>query len=437
MKNKATKGRSFKLLSMVAGQIKNEAVARAKNFVSQQNLDLSATRVKQMKDLVATLAEAKGAAMKFGQILALEAKDILPDEAVAILETLQGEAVPRPYSEIEAILQKEWGEKFSLVEVDPTPLACASIGQVHRGVYQGKQMAIKVQYPGIDATIDSDLALFSKIIAGIKVIFRKGDIDYNSFLTEMKTMFLQETDYLSEAQFTERYQQNFSSDSTLVVPSIFPELSSKHVLVTSFENGLTLNRALREIPFTPQERLFYAQKFLELYTREFCEFGFVQTDPNLGNFLIDHETRRLVTLDFGAMKEFDLPFRQQYSGLIFAALAEDKEQVLQKAQSMGLIDSRESAEAKEALFQLISTSMNPFKYSSYDFSDKSYREAMRILSKNLIQELKYSPPPQKLIFLHRKLGGIFQIIKRFDVQMDLRPYLAPFKALKDSSSLVI
>ena len=197
----------------------------------------------------------------------------------------------------------------------------------------------------------------------------------------------------------------------------------------SFESGLTLPNWMRQEPVDLEKRKYFGQLILDIYTREFCEWGLVQTDPNLGNFLLRPEANELVLLDFGATKAYDFNFRKKYSQLVVSILNHNEKEMLQIAEEMSLIDARESSEAKRVFRDLMFESMHPITLTEYDFRDQAYVENMRRHSKALVMALKYSPPPKTLIFLHRKLGGIFQMLRILKVSLDLRGYTTRFEIL--------
>ena len=215
----------------------------------------------------------------------------------------------------------------------------------------------------------------------------------------------------------------------MVVPVVHRDFSTDQVLTMDFESGIKLIDWLKTSTATPEMRKFYGEIILGLYSREICDWGLVQTDPNLGNFLFRPSERKLVLLDFGATKRYELKFRKLYSQLIMATLAKKKTRVLELGEEMGLIDPRESEEAKEVFKDLLFESMRPITLPEYDFGETEYPENMRKLAQSLVRVLKYSPPPRELIFLHRKLSGVFNILRALKVRLPLGQYTERFEAL--------
>ncbi|MBC7385866.1 MAG: AarF/ABC1/UbiB kinase family protein [Cryobacterium sp.] len=423
---KSVLGRTLSIASMTGGMLKQEA----KRLIG--NVQPHLVRLEQARILVEELGRLKGAAMKLGQILALEARDFLPPEVVAILEKLQNQSTFMDADEVRKILGRELGPLFGtdsakLKALSEKPIAAASIGQVHRAEFEGAPVAVKIQYPGIQDTIDSDLKIFRSLVERLTPLLVGHKTDYSGLFEEMREVFINETSYLFEAEMTEKVRGLVHDLPNVRVPRVYTEVSTDFVLVTSFESGMTLSEALRSGRLTPELRIHYADLFLRVYMMELCEWGLVQTDPNLGNFLLDLESRELVLLDFGAVRTYSPEFRNQYSRLIIAAVERRKADCLAMAAALGVLDSRESESTKDTFYHLIDESIEPFRAESFDFSKSHYAEKLRDKGAEFIKSVRFTPPPKDLVFLHRKLGGIFQILRRLEVSLDLRPYLQPHR----------
>lgn len=421
----STTSRAARLM-MMAGQLATQEVTRRVRRAFDEKADQVA-RIQQAVTLVKDLGKLKGAAMKAGQILALEARDYLPDEVVQVLEQLQASAPPMPMETVKEILQRELGGNFEqLKSISQKPVAAASIGQVHRAEVAGQPVAIKIQYPNIRDTIESDIRMLNKVLNGAGLLLRK-ETDFSALLHELSETFLLESDYLKEAENAIAYRKFATPFPQYVIPRILENLSTSYVLTMEYADGKTLPDWMRSDNPSVEERMQIGKWILELYTREFCEWGLVQTDPNLGNFLVhDH---KLVLLDFGATKSYDLSFRKKYARLVMAIYHKDREALRDVSHEMQLIDPREGEEAHDIFRRLVEASMSPLTVESFDFKNKDYIQNVRVLTRELMKILKYSPPPKDLIFLHRKLGGIFQMLKVLEVTLDLREYISRFDQL--------
>ncbi len=424
--------RTARMIMMLGSLATKEISRKIQNTFDLESDPLS--RLKQAQVLVKELGHLKGAAMKLGQMLALEARDYLPDEVCQVLEQLQSNASYMDYKTVDQIIDRELGEKrkdFSYLS--ETPLAAASIGQVHRATLNGEDVVLKIQYPGINESIHSDIKVLGKVLKAVAGLMKK-QVELDAILDEFADIFSQESDYLQEAVFLERYRKCASGLPNIIVPRAFNNYSTAKVLCMTYETGLTLPNWMRSDPSDLDKRKYYGQLILDIYTREFCDWGLVQTDPNLGNFLIRPEQSEMVLLDFGATKAYDFTFRKQYSELVVSVLSRNEKELMRIAEEMSLIDPRESEEAKKIFRELMFESMHPITLPEYDFRDQTYVENMRKHSKALVVALKYSPPPKTLIFLHRKLGGIFQMLRILKVSLDLRGYTTRFEALAKTTN---
>lgn len=398
---------------------------KGKIFSGENELDLSKEaiirRVNQAKELTQTLNELKGSALKVGQILALEAKDYFPQEVIDILSELQNKVTPLDHELMDSILRKELQENYKLLKIDNTPIAAASIGQVYKAKYKEKDIVLKVQYPEVDKSIDSDIKL-------LKILIRSGlnisgkNMNFDPILEEIKYVLKNEVDYQKELDFLNRYQEKLDTiDSDYQSPKSYPEISTEKVLAMDFIEGLSISDWLKTKP-SPDKKEKIAIDLINLFCHEFFNWGLVQTDPNLGNYLVTDNTE-LVILDFGACLDYSKDFVENYKNLI-RSLSGDKNSILQGSYKFGLLDERESERTKELYYQMMKYSFEPLIGEElFDFSDDTYSKKLRDLVMEFIKEVKFTPAPRELIFLNRKLGGIFQTLRLLEVQIDLRPYI--------------
>jgi aarF domain-containing kinase len=427
------------LVQLAAGLAKKElegrvtrAVDRGEALVKQaQQLRV---QVAQAKEIVESLGQLKGAAMKAGQLLSMELRDVLPPEVIEVLSQLQASGSTVGFDEIAGILRDELGaEKLATLEVTQTPLASASIGQVHRATWTAPDgtkhdVVLKVQFRGIADTIDSDLALLERI-ARLFLTVQLRHFDVTAVFDELRDVLLRETDYLHEADALERYRALAHQVKGLRVPSLYRELCTKRVLALSYEPGMTLDAYVATNP-SLEARNAVTNQVLDLYFREFFEWGLVQTDANFANFLFRPEVGELVLLDFGATREYPEAFRAQYRTLLISTLAGDRPGALKAAQELSLIDPAEPAEAREALHALLETVLRVFQpaFQPVDFQDKRFVDEAGERLKGYYRALTCSPPPAQLLFLHRKLGGVYSMGRALKARLDLVSYAAQLRA---------
>lgn len=381
-----------------------------------------------------SLSGLKGAAMKAGQLLSLDLDNYFPPEAIEILSQLQNAATAHPFQEIETVLTNELSSthKSKLKNMTQLPIGVASIAQVHRAQYGNKDVAIKVQYPGVADSIESDL----KILKTVAVSFchlsgRKMNLD--PLFEEFRTILNQEVNYVAEADFQKQYKShisklNASGSFRYRVPEIISEISTSKVLTMEFETGQSLRSWIATKP-SPEQKHDLARAVLDLYFHEFFQWGLVQTDPNWGNFLVDTNNSQLtlVLLDFGASRRYESDFIKNYIMLLNLAAEKNSTALKEHAIEFGLIDRRESTAAFTALEVMLTTAIKPFftKHSGakhFDFADKNHSLDSQKAAKSLAEELVYSAPPYQLMFLHRKLAGVYSILKSLEVKLDISSY---------------
>ena len=419
--------RSRSVLALAAGvagqELRHEVRSR---FGAAEKLGPSKlrARIEQAKLMAESLGRLKGAFMKAGQLLSIDATDLLPPEAIEILSKLQGDAEPVDFAIMREVLEKELGAEGlrALVDLEASPAASASIGQVHRARVDGAPVAVKIQYPGIAESIDADIGLLQKL-GGSWLTITGREIDLAATFAELGAILHFEADYVRERTYLERFGALTAADDRFEVPRSFPSLSTSRVLTMSWAEGLPLGAWIRSGP-TREERVAFASAVLDLYCLEFFRWGLVQTDPNFGNFLVRPAERRIVLLDFGATVEYSAAFRAEYVELLRAVATGGRGRILEAGIAFELLDPRESTATQDLFVEMLRSASEPFEagHQPFVFDDAQYAARAQDIVRRFVTSLRFSPPPRRLLFLHRKLGGIFQLLKRLGLELDLTPY---------------
>ena len=416
--NEIPKSRKSYLFKMAA----KIAVQQGKKYLQAHPDSRFKTLLSQAEILVDHVGKLKGAAMKAVQTLSVEGYDFFPPEVMQVLEKLQSQAPPVSSEILINQIRNELGEEnFTQLEsLSQEPLASASIGQVYRAQYKGRAVVVKVQYPGVAESVDDDIATLNKLLKGLLLVSGK-KIDFDDLMAEAHRVLKLETNYLNEMASLKRYKELFSG-SDYLIPEVFPEMCTGKVLVMSFEQGLEYTDWLKTSPPEILKQKV-ADQLLSLYNKEFFENRLVQTDPNPANFLVQADGQ-IVLLDFGATIEFETDFVRQYQQLVRKVFSRDRAEILQMVFTMNFLDPKEASEVQEAFVDFLLLSMTPFdeNLQPFDFGDSEYSQQVRTEAMRFSRMLKYSAPPKKLIFLHRKLGGIFMLLKKLDVKADITPY---------------
>lgn len=410
-----TIGRAGRLFLSSAKMVSSELLGR---FQSDENKLV--TRVKQAQEMVATLGQLKGAAMKAGQMFSLEFADILPPEVMTVLRQLHDDTQFMPLDQVRHILAQELGfdKRGDFENISHEPIAAASIGQVHRATLNGKDVAVKIQYPGIAKCIDTDVAALRRV-ADLAVQIQGHEINLDPLFSELKLCLKQEADYRAEADHLYEFGKYLDS-SRFVVPQVYRDYSSERVLTMSFEGGLKLADWFSAKP-NDQDRAEFAEKIIDLLIKEIFVLGVVQSDPNFGNFLYRAHDKRLVLLDFGATIKLPQHLQSTLGRLVKSANNDDMGSIFKFIETSGLIDPRESDRAKSLLYEIVSVHLRILstQHQPHRFRNPEAQSKLRQLSFEFVQEVKHTPPPRDYIFLGRKVGGMLNMLRDLDAVVDV------------------
>ncbi|KAI0157625.1 ABC1-domain-containing protein [Xylariaceae sp. FL1272] len=374
-----------------------------------------------MERLVAKLSRMRGAALKLGQMMSFQDSKMLPAPIREVLQRVQDRADYMPAWQRDRVLTDslgpEWRDLFG--EFEETPIAAASIGQVHRATLKtGEKVAVKIQFPGVADSINSDLDNLSMLLTASKML-PKG-LYLNKTIDNARVELGWECDYERELECGKKYKSLLENEgSVFAIPEIYAHASGKHVLTMQFMEGVGVTRVKS---FTQEQRDWIGTQILRLCLREIAEFRFMQTDPNWTNFLYNAETNKLELLDFGASREFPEEFVAQYLSLLAAAARRDREAVIDFSQRLGYLTGHESRTMLDAHVASILTLAEPFLQSApevYDFADQTITERVRDLIPVMVRE-RLSPPPEETYSLHRKLSGAFLLCARLGSRVACR-----------------
>lgn len=412
--------RSAKLLTAAGRYAVGEF---AQKYKTEQSARVNEAIFKRAAKLVESLDQLKGFPLKVGQLLSLDTTGILPDEIRQIFEKLQNQATPIDQDIMKEALEKELGSKINEIEVDWNPIASASLGQVYKAkTKDNHSIVLKIQYPGIEKSLDGDLLIIKKISPLITSLTGK-KADLSGVFDELSEMFNREIDYQREAKMLSRFYLHTQDSTQWRVPKLYPEFCTSKVIAMEFLRGTSLLDWIATSP-SQIEKEEMASQAIDLFCCELFQWNIVQTDPNFANFII-LDDGRLGLLDFGASMEFGQGFVEKYRSLLLALKKGDANEVIRLSVEFELLDNRESDKVKQTYLKMVEVSVRPFlQKGAFKFKDESYIELTKNVSLDFIRETKYSPPPKHLLFLHRKLGGIYSLLHRLDVELDLKIFWA-------------
>ena len=390
----------------------------------------------RMRDLVLTpgnvgrladrLSHLRGAAMKLGQMISMDAGDLLPPELAAILAQLRSQAHRMPPEQLRRVLDSEWGPDWRrrFARFNATPIAAASIGQVHRATLpDGRELAIKVQYPGVRESIDSDVDNVATLLRVSGVLPR--ELDLAPLLTEAKRQLHEEADYEREAAQMTRFGDWLDGHADYVVPRPLPELTTARVLAMDFIDGIPIE-ALADAP--QEQRDAAMRDLMALVLREMFEFGAMQTDPNFANYRFQPDTGRLVLLDFGAARDVDPATAQGYRSLLSAGLSGDRDAVREAARAAGFLGEAAVARHRplvDRMIDIVVTEMN--RPGPFDFGDRGFVEVLREQGMEMAADRStWHIPPVETLFVQRKVSGTALLAARLEARVDVRELVRPY-----------
>nr|WP_233150844.1 AarF/ABC1/UbiB kinase family protein [Sphingomonas sp. BT553] len=415
-----------KLAGGVAGGVVAEGARRLANGERPRMGDLlltpaNATRVADQ------LSHLRGAAMKLGQMISMDAGDMLPPELATILARLRDRAHHMPPAQLDRVLTAEWGRDWRrrFAHFQAHPIAAASIGQVHRArLPDGRELAIKVQYPGVRQSIDADVDNVATLLR-VSGLLPK-ELDIAPLLVEAKRQLHEEADYLREGEMLTRYGALVADMPDFVVPALYPDLTTPQVLAMDFVAGVPVEM-LETAPQDVRDRVMHS--LIALTLRELFDWGLMQTDPNFANYRWQAETGRLVLLDFGAARSVPSATADGYRGLMTAGLANDRDAVRAGAVTAGFLGEAAIARHRplvDRMIDVILAEMN--KPGPFDFGDRAFVGVLREQGVEMARDRStWHIPPIDTLFVQRKISGTALLAARLKARVDVRPMIAALR----------
>jgi len=418
-------GKFARLAGGVAGNMLAEGVKQVAAGNRPRARDLLLTPGNARR-LTRQLAEMRGAAMKLGQIFSMDTGDFLPRELADIMATLRDAAFAMPEAQLEAALIDAFGPDYNkkLRGFERKPFAAASIGQVHRlSTRDGRAAVLKVQYPGVRESIDSDVDNLATLLKVSGLLPKH--IDISPLLAEVKVQLREEADYEQEARYLNAFVRALGEDERFLLPRVIPSLSTHRILGMTYVPGVPIEDVIHE---APEERDRVLSLLFELLLVEMFELRLVQTDPNFANYRYDPETGQVVLLDFGASRRFKAAFTGAYRDLLRATVIGDAVGMAEAAERIGYTLGPEGSTYRETLLELATLVLAPLTVDAiYDFGQSALPREVAARAGE-IQNFRefWEAPPVDVAYIHRKIGGLFMLATRLQARVNVHKLLQPW-----------
>ncbi len=400
------------LATSVSGSYAWSALKQPFRSADKKEQDLLDLHLKNALKIVEGSHELRGAFIKLIQMLSMRA-DLFPLEVLDILAGVQSSVPPMDYDLVRAQVEDELGKTPEQLfrRFSKTACAAASLGQVHRAQLQsGAEVVVKVQYPGVDKTVEQDLKNLKALLGALTLVLRdvmRQNFDASELYQEMEERLREELDYVNEANNIAIFQRLFAGDDEVIIPRVYPDFSARRVLTMEFIEGYKFSDVLA--PGVDRElKDWVAVKYFEMTWRQICSFGALHTDPHPGNYLLTYHPR-IAILDFGSVRLFPEEIRARYRLLAQAVLERDEATMARCFLALGYLDPGEDP---EPLFRIMYLIFEPvLEDRSYDPREFHAVEKAREVTNISLQYRIFKTPGHRL-FLVRALLGLESYVQQ-------------------------
>lgn len=421
IKNTTTGGRTLKLLGVGARTLGRSLI---------KNLPVGGDKAERSlrywtdvgTDMVKTLGELRGAAMKLGQ-LASQYSDVLPPALAQQLKLLQRTAVPLPFAEIEPLLHQQWSsaQRKAITQIEPVAMAAASIGQVHRATLKdGGTVVVKVRYPGVREAVDADLTQLRRLISASKLL-PIDDAAMDRLMAEVRERFKEETDYAAELAHLEHLRVA-GRVAQIVYATPYPKLCTDGILVLSEERGEPLETAAE---WPAARRSAIALTLCQWIAHGMFVARAVHADPHPGNFAF-RDDGQVVVYDMGCVKRVPEPVVQQVRLLLRAAIAQDWQGLHDALIALQGVKPELPLAEVQTLYEDFTRSIidKLMAEETFDFSEPDFiEEIRRVARRHLLLSFKFQPVSD-LIFVMRALSGLYWMLRSLKAVVPVTQVLA-------------
>jgi len=383
--------------------------------IFNNDLDKTELHSDNAEDIYNTLSDLKGSALKVAQMLSMD-KGILPQEYTQKFALSQYSANPLSGPLVIKTFQKYLGNKpneiFDTFNLNASN--AASIGQVHTATKDGVKLAVKVQYPGIAQSIDSDMRIVKPIA---KMMFQITEKELEKYFNEVREKLIEETNYTIELNRGQEISLACAGLENVFFPKYYPELSSEKILTMQWLDGSHLADFLQTNP-TQEIKNKIGQALWDFYNFQIHQLKKVHADPHPGNFLMTAEGK-VGVIDFGCVKEIPENFYNYYFALILPEIRENKEKLESVMQYLEMVFPNDTEKVrtvfKDAFFMMTNLLASPFNTPTFDFGDKNYIAKIYAMGEALaqnpdIRNSKEARGSRHMLYINRTYFGLYTLL---------------------------
>ena len=377
-------------------------------------------------DIYDGLKELKGSALKVAQMLSME-KNLLPQSYVDKFSLSQFSVPPLSAPLVMKTFKKYFGCEPHVLfdEFSPDSVNAASIGQVHKAKKDGKELAVKIQYPGVRESISTDIAIVKPI--AVRMFNLQGTSD--EYFQEIEDKLMEETDYMLEMKQSEFVRQACSQIEYLKFPAYYPKLSCEKIITMDWMKGIHLSEYIKT-DASQEERNRIGQALFNFYMYQIHKLRYFHADPHPGNFLVD-DKGNLVAIDFGCMKKIPDSFYTPYFDLVNPETLAHESLYLPKMYDLEMLhkgDSADDVKFFSALFhRLLLIFTQPLQNEVFDFSDPKFMNEVAQVSEELandktLRKMNGNRGSKHFIYVNRTFFGLYNLLSDLKATVVINDY---------------
>ncbi len=430
--------RSARVWKLSARNSARYAVSRVRGFGSAEERRAELDEqfaIRTAEDVAKELGEMKGVLMKAGQLISF-IFEALPDEAQDALATLQADAAPMAPSLAADVVKTDLGQPPERVFLDWTdmPVAAASIGQVHRAITpDGRDVAVKVQYPGVHEAIETDLDAAEVMYAMFSSMMLKG-LDAKGLVDELRARMREELDYSREAGNLAEFEARFQGHPWIRIPKLVPEFCTERLLTTEWVDGMTFDEFRRNETQSTKDRA--GEVIWRFAQNAINRYGIFNGDPHPGNYKFHHDGS-VTFLDYGLVKRWTPGEWDTLKPTMDAVIIDrDPELVVQRMEASNFLRPGHGLDP-QLVYDYVSSPYTPYLTDEFTFTREWMRDTLATIldiqgpHAAVIEQLNL---PASFVILDRVVWGVSAILGKLEVRAPWRSMIMEYIADADPAT---